>query len=308
MPWPWSATITVPCVSSTVTRPPSGLHFAALSSRLVIARSSAAGSPVTHHGSVCTSNSTVVARRRTRVTAWPTTAASSTGSTDGVFGSSRASSTRSPISVVISEIWARTSSSSSLRGLLGEPVRGVGLGQQVEVGAQRGQRGAQLVAGVGDQLALPGLGGRQRGEHRVERLREPGHLVVALDRDRVEPLGAGDVLDGVGEPAYRPQAVAGHRPAGQSGADHPGEAEEQHHQAEPVEHLVGRLQRLGQDQRLAVVGRHRDHPVALAVEVDRARRPRLPCPARPATSPRPIVLSASWFSGLTDAVDACRGR
>ena len=81
----------------------------------MIARSSAAESPVTHHGSVCTSNSTVVVRRRTRVTAWETTAASSTGSTDGVAGSSRASSTRSPMRVVISLIWARTSSISSLR-------------------------------------------------------------------------------------------------------------------------------------------------------------------------------------------------
>ena len=80
---------------------------------------------------------------------------------------------------------------------LREPGGAAGLGEQVEVGAQRGQRGAQLVAGVGDQLALPVVRGGERGEHRVERRGQPGDLVVALDRDRVEPLGAGDVLDGV---------------------------------------------------------------------------------------------------------------
>ena len=32
----------------------------------------------------------------------------------------------------------------------------------------------------------------------------------------------------------------------------PARPNEQHHQAEPVEHLVGRLQRLGEDQRLPV--------------------------------------------------------
>ena len=42
---------------------------------------------------------------------------------------------------------------------------------------------------------------------------EAGHLVAALDRDRVELLGAGDLLDGGGQAAYGTQAVAGHRPA-----------------------------------------------------------------------------------------------
>ena len=55
MPWPWSATSSTPSVSRTVTVPSGGLHLAALSSRLVTARSRAAASPVTHHGSACRS-------------------------------------------------------------------------------------------------------------------------------------------------------------------------------------------------------------------------------------------------------------
>ena len=115
--------------------------------------------------------------------------------------------------VVSSSIWKRTSSSSSVRGRLGEPAALLGLGEQVEVGAQRGQRSAQLVAGVGDELALPVARGRERGEHRLNALRQPGDLVVALDVDRVELLGARDLLGGRGEPAYRAQAVAARPPS-----------------------------------------------------------------------------------------------
>ena len=66
------------------------------------------------------------------------------------------------MSVVSSSIWNRTSSISSARDSADEPAAGVGLGQQVEVGAQRGQRGAELVAGVGDQPALPVAARRER--------------------------------------------------------------------------------------------------------------------------------------------------
>ena len=127
------------------------------------------------------------------------------------------------MSVVSSSIWNRTSSSSSARADSGQTALPVRLGEQVEVGAQRRQRGAQLVPGVGDELALPVARGGQRGQHRVERARQPGDLVVALDLDRVELLGAGDVLGGVGQPAHRSQAVAGDAPAGQRRGDHPGD-------------------------------------------------------------------------------------
>ena len=63
----------------------------------------------------------------------------------------------------------------------------------------------------------------------------------------VQVLGAGDLLGGVGEPADRAQAVAGHAPAREAGADHPRETEEQHHAAELREHGLLGVERLGDD-------------------------------------------------------------
>ena len=61
------------------------------------------------------------------------------------------------------------------------------LGQQLEVREHAGQRRAQLVRGVGDELPLAvehrlGLAARgvERAEHPLERARELGHLVVGL--------------------------------------------------------------------------------------------------------------------------------
>ena len=65
--------------------------------------------------------------------------------------------------MVSSSIWARTSLEQLGAGVLRQVA--AGLGEQVEVGAQRGQRGPELVAGVGDELALPVAGGGERGEH-----------------------------------------------------------------------------------------------------------------------------------------------
>ena len=93
---------------------------------------------------------------------------------------------------------ARTRSAAGARG---RPRRRAAARQHLEVGAQRGQRRAQLVRRVGDELALRALRALERLEHRVERAREAGELVVALgarcggDRSRVR----GDVLGGRGE-------------------------------------------------------------------------------------------------------------
>ena len=155
--------------------------------------------------------------------------------------------------------------------LLGrEPAGLVGLGEQVEVRAQRGERRPQLVAGVGHQPALPVARGLEGGEHGVERRGQAGDLVVALDRQRGQLLGPGDLLDRRGQPAYGSQAVARHAPPGGGGAHDAREAEQQHHRAEPAEHLLLGLQGLGQDQRAAVGGRHRGDPVVLAARTDRA--------------------------------------
>ena len=55
---------------------------------------------------------------------------------------------------------------------------GVRLRQQVEIGAQRGERGAQLVTGIGDELSFAFACGGQRRQHRVEAARKPSDLVV----------------------------------------------------------------------------------------------------------------------------------
>jgi hypothetical protein len=124
------------------------------------------------------------------------------------------------------------------------------------------------VAGVRDQPALPVLAGGERGEHPVERQRERRHLVVgALDRDGVEPLGAGDLLDRAAQPSYRTEPLHGHRPPGERRRDDPDEPGHREHEAEPLQRLVRRRQRLGKDQRrLAVAARHGRDPVALPLD------------------------------------------
>ena len=157
-----------------------------------------------------------------------------------------------------------------------DTVGAVDLAEQVEVGAQRGERRAQLVAGVGDELTLAVPRGGERREHLVERRGQAGQLVAALHRQRAQVLGAGDVLGGVGEPSYRAQAVAGHGPAGEAGPDHAGEAEEQHHGAELGEQCLLGVERLRDHHRGSVVAVHRRHPPAGAVAADGAHRCRLP--------------------------------
>ena len=77
------------------------------------------------------------------------------------------------------------------------------LEQHLEIRADRGDRRAQLVRGVGDELTLCGDGARQRlargveaVEHPVEPARELADLVVRADRDAAfEVVGLGDVVD-----------------------------------------------------------------------------------------------------------------
>ena len=57
----------------------------------------------------------------------------------------------------------------------------LGLAEDLDVGAQRGDRRAQLVAGVGDQVALRVHGALERVERAVEALRQTRELVAALD-------------------------------------------------------------------------------------------------------------------------------
>jgi hypothetical protein len=94
------------------------------------------------------------------------------------------------------------------------PAASLAANEQVHVGPQAGERGAQLVSGISDELRLPGASLGEGGDHGVEGVCEPGNLVVSmtrwdLDLD-VEILGARHVLDGSGEPAKRAQPGACH--------------------------------------------------------------------------------------------------
>ena len=252
MPVPSSSTVSTPSASRTVTVPPGGLHLAALSSRLVTARSRPGRSPTTHQGSVSTSKATPGARRRTRATARSTTSARSTGSTDVgqrlVAGQlDQVADQRGQLldlgAHVVEQLGA---------GLRRQPRRRlVGLGEQVEVGAQRGERGAQLVAGVGDQLALPVARGGQRGEHLVERRGQPGDLVVALDRQRVAGprCGRSRSTAAVSRRTGRRPLRATAQPA-MPAAITPARPKRSITDAELAEHVLLRLERLREHQRL----------------------------------------------------------
>jgi hypothetical protein len=86
---------------------------------------------------------------------------------------------------------------------LREPL---GAGQNLDVGPQRGERGPELVGGVGHQLALGPQRRVQRGHHRVEARPEAGDLVVSFDLDALgQVAGLGDVLGRLGQAPHRPQ-------------------------------------------------------------------------------------------------------
>ena len=264
MPGPSSSTVSVAVGERHRDGAAGGLHLAALSSRLVTARSRARGSPTTHHGRRATSK-----RTSGRAAADPLDGAvDDLGEVDGSTARRQrlvaGQLDQVADQVVSSSIWARTSSSSSARCLGGRPPALVGLGEQVEVGAQRGQRRAQLVAGVGDQLALPVPGGGERGEHRVERRGEPGDLVVALDRRSgcSSSVRAMCSAAAVSRRTGRRPLRATPQPAS-AGGDHAGAARTAASPARAGRSACSlRLQRLGEDQRAARPRRgHGDDPV-----------------------------------------------
>ena len=98
---------------------------------------------------------------------------------------------------------------------VGPQALAIGLGQRarpaqhLEVGAQRGERRAQLVRGVGHEPALGALRVVERLEHRVERRGQPRQLVLALRLDAAREVArAGHVLGRLGQLGHRPDGVA----------------------------------------------------------------------------------------------------
>ena len=89
-------------------------------------------------------------------------------------------------------------------------VERVGAVEQLGVGAQAGERGAQLVARVGDELLLLALRHGERVDHRREARGQAADLAAAgLGDRRVEVLGPGDALGGVAQALDRADEPAG---------------------------------------------------------------------------------------------------
>ena len=173
-PAPWSRTRRPVRAGRDLDRRPAGRACAALSSRLLTARASRSGTPSTTAGSSRSSNATPGAWRRARSTASATSASSRTSSRTGrARRRARARSGRRPARRAPRPGPARRRAAARARR------RRAGLGQHLDVGAQRGDRRAQLVRGVGHELALGGDRALQRVEHRVEAGRELADLVVA---------------------------------------------------------------------------------------------------------------------------------
>ena len=146
-----------------------------------------------------------------------------------------------------SAVMSRTSASRSVARQLGVA------GQRVELGAQGGQRRAQLVAGVGGEAArrlqrARGLGGGrvEPAEHRVQRAGELAHLVgrglVVVERGR-EVLGAVDARRAAAQARERPYRERGQEPGGERGQHERRQPEHEHEPADVVDALLDRRER-----------------------------------------------------------------
>ena len=93
--------------------------------------------------------------------------------------------------------------------------RGVGVGERdLDLGADHGQRRAQLVAGVRDEAALAVERGLQPVEHPVERVGELAQLVArAGHRDPLPQPLLSDAAREAGHTAERRERLAGHQVA-----------------------------------------------------------------------------------------------
>jgi hypothetical protein len=91
----------------------------------------------------------------------------------------------------------------------------------LDEGAVDGQRGAELVGGVGDEAALAVEGGAVEAlQHGVEGVGEVLELVVgAVQGDALLQVAVGDPAGGGGDVLQRPQRPAGQQPAEPSGGD-----------------------------------------------------------------------------------------
>ncbi len=146
--------------------------------------------------------------------------------------------------------------------------------QDLDVRAQAGDRRAQLVRGVGDELALRvhgvverAHGVLERVEHRVEAAGEPPELVFAGGLDApAEVARDGDVLGGVGEALERLYGGAGDEPPEQRGERDAADDEQREDQAQAAEQAVDFGQRLGELHDVPLAERLGEHAQVDAVD------------------------------------------
>ena len=180
MPGPWSRTPTVPPATSTSTTSPAGLHLAALSSRLVTARSSRAGTPRTSVGCGDEPEADVV-----RVALGPLDGVGHEHVEAHVVLLGRRLAVARELDDVAHErrhlvelaVHVALELAAALVGQRSRPQ------QHLEVRAQARERRAQLVRRVGDELALGGDRLLERRQHGVEAGGEPAQLVAARHVD-----------------------------------------------------------------------------------------------------------------------------
>ena len=157
--------------------------------------------------------------------------------------------------------------------------------QDLGVGAQAGDRGAQLMRGIGHQVALRGqrsgergLGGLEAVEHRVEAPAHAPDLVLPGGRDAPSEVpGALDVLGHLGELGDRRHHRAREEPAERGGEGGAGRQEEHQDESQPGERGVHALQRAPELHGPVEGKGNRDHPQVHAahpaVGEERARSP-----------------------------------
>ena len=125
----------------------------------------------------------------------------------------------------------------------------------------QGERGPELVAGVVDEAPLALDRRLEPGEHRVQRLREPGELVVASPRGK--PLGevaGGDELGALTHLLDRPQGGGDRRVAGERGEEQGDRAADQEQREQVGQSLVAVVEGGADDGDLAVAERDREDP------------------------------------------------
>ena len=184
---------------ATETTASGGLHLRALSSRLPTARERRSPSAETQHSSETRSKVTPCVR--------PCVAATATASLTS--RSSRSGSLADRQLVAAGQFGQVADQVGQLLELHQDVVdqdRAVGLGELVdpaddlEIGAQAGERGAQLVGGVDDELALGAPGELEGLEQPVEGAAQPPELVGPTGRETAGDVGGlGQVLHRGGE-------------------------------------------------------------------------------------------------------------